>query len=119
MTAVAADHARRNPRSAGNGALMRTAPVALAHLEDREQAARAAQLIASLTHGDPLATESCILWGEAIRVAVLEGRIDFCAGLDLLPPEPRQPWQDWIAAALTSQAGGFTPTRSTVTPLAA
>src|SRR3546814_3848262 len=32
MTAVAADHARRNPRSAGNGALMRTAPVARAQI---------------------------------------------------------------------------------------
>ncbi|HEY9566346.1 MAG TPA: ADP-ribosylglycohydrolase family protein, partial [Nocardioides sp.] len=119
MTAVAADHARRNPRSAGNGALMRTAPVALAHLEDREQAARAAQLIASLTHGDPLATESCILWGEAIRVAVLEGRIDFCAGLDLLPPERRQQWQDWIDEAITSPAGRFTPNGFTVTALQA
>src|SRR3546814_11739589 len=114
MTAVAADHARRNPRSAGNGALMRTAPVALAHLEDREQAARAAQLIASLTHGDPLATESCILWGEAIRVAVLEGRIDFCAGPALLPPERRQQWQDWIDEAITRPAGSFTPNGFTV-----
>ncbi len=32
-------YAAANPRSAGNGALMRTAPVALAHLDDRDQLA--------------------------------------------------------------------------------
>ena len=74
MTAAAAAYARQNPHSAGNGALMRTAPVALAHLDDRERLARAARTVAELTHADPLAGDSCVLWCEAIRVAVLDGR---------------------------------------------
>ena len=76
MREEAAAYAARHPHSAGNGALMRTAPVALAHLDDRDHLAQAARLVAELTHADPLAGDSCVLWCEAIRVAVLEGRID-------------------------------------------
>ncbi|MEJ7743019.1 MAG: ADP-ribosylglycohydrolase family protein [Nocardioidaceae bacterium] len=62
--------------SAGNGALMRTSVVALASLHDADQTAQAARSIAELTHVDPLAGDSCVLWSEVVRVAVLEGRID-------------------------------------------
>lgn len=85
--------------SAGNGALMRTAPVALAHLDDREKLSRAARLIAELTHADPLAGDSCVLWCEAIRVAVVEGRIEVGAGLDLLPASRRSQWDSWLIDA--------------------
>ncbi|NMA76584.1 MAG: ADP-ribosylglycohydrolase family protein, partial [Actinomycetales bacterium] len=55
MTALASELHARSGRTAGNGALMRTAPVALAFLEDPERTARTARLIAELTHADPLA----------------------------------------------------------------
>lgn len=121
----AAAHAARNQRSAGNGALMRTAPVALAHLGDRERCAEAARAIAELTHADPLAGDSCVLWSEAIRVAVVEGRIDVEAGLDLLPGERRSRWSVWLAEAMAVDAGarvpgvGFRPNGYTVTALQA
>ena len=43
----------RTGRTAGNGSLMRTAPVALAHLDDEEALATAARLVSELTHFDP------------------------------------------------------------------
>ncbi|NNH72123.1 ADP-ribosylglycohydrolase family protein [Nocardia uniformis] len=61
---------------AGNGSLMRTAPVALAHLGSAQNCARAAALVSSLTHFDEQAMEACTLWSLAIRHAVLHGTYD-------------------------------------------
>ncbi|MFC9999188.1 ADP-ribosylglycohydrolase family protein [Nocardia sp. NPDC127526] len=61
---------------AGNGSLMRTAPVALLYLGDIEHCAKAAALISSLTHYDPQAMQACTLWSIAIRHAVLHGTFD-------------------------------------------
>src|SRR6478735_2057339 len=66
-------HARTG-LTAGNGALMRTSIVGLSALTDRDATARAARAVAELTHTDPLAGDSAVLWSEAIRVAVTEGR---------------------------------------------
>lgn len=119
MREEAAAYSRQHPHSAGNGALMRTAAVALAHLNDRERLAQAARLIAELTHADPLAGDSCVLWCEAIRVAVLDARIDVLAGLDLLPTERREQWATWLDEALTQPASRFNPNGFTVTALQA
>lgn len=119
MREVAAEYAARHPRSAGNGALMRTGPVAVAHLGDRDRLSRAARAVAELTHADPLAGDSCVLWCEAIRVAVLEGRIAVEAGLDLLPDERRDQWAQWLAAALEGEPASFRPNGFTVTALQA
>jgi ADP-ribosylglycohydrolase len=119
MAAEAAAYAATHVRSAGNGALMRTAPVALAFLSDREACARAARQIASLTHADPLAGDSCVLWSEAIRVAVLDGRLDVEAGLDLLPQERRTRWALWLADARTGPPARFSPNGFTVAALQA
>ncbi|WP_435737359.1 ADP-ribosylglycohydrolase family protein [Cellulosimicrobium sp. PMB13] len=86
-------------RSAGNGALMRTGVVGLVALDDRETTARAARAVAELTHTDPLAADSCVLWSEAVRVAVSERRLDVRAGLDLLEPDAAASWSAWIADA--------------------
>ncbi|MGX1807805.1 ADP-ribosylglycohydrolase family protein [Nocardia sp. NPDC055321] len=59
--------------TAGNGSLMRTAPVALGYLGDETNCGRAAALISSLTHYDPQAMQACTLWSLAIRHAVLHG----------------------------------------------
>jgi ADP-ribosylglycohydrolase len=64
LSSIAAQDYREHDQSAGNGALMRTAPVALFGLalidadesdrsERRQTVARAARLIAELTHADP------------------------------------------------------------------
>ena len=93
MTALAAELHARSGRTAGNGALMRTAPVALAFLEDPERTAGAARMIAELTHADPLAGDSCVLWCEAIRRSVVDGvqgRPE--DGFGLLPAERREAW---------------------------
>ena len=119
MSEAAAAYAARHPRSAGNGALMRTSPVALASLHDRGQTARAARAVADLTHADPLAGDSCVLWSEAIRVAVLEGRLDVGAGLDLLPGERRDEWAGLLDDAQMRPASTFRPNGFTVTALQA
>ncbi|NYG54963.1 ADP-ribosylglycohydrolase [Nocardioides perillae] len=125
LAAEAAAYAERNPRSAGNGALMRTGPVALAHLRDRDACARAARAVAELTHADPLAGDSCVLWSEAVRAAVVDGRLDVEAGLDLIPGERREQWAAWLAEAQDVLPDGevpgrrFTPNGFTVTALQA
>ncbi|WP_238419514.1 ADP-ribosylglycohydrolase family protein [Gordonia sp. 'Campus'] len=119
MREEAATYAEEHPHSAGNGALMRTAPVALAHLDDRDTLAEAARLVAGLTHADPLAGDSCVLWCEAIRVAVLDGRIDVRAGLDLLPGDRADQWSAWLDAAESEPPKSFSPNGFTVTALQA
>ncbi|WP_083941603.1 ADP-ribosylglycohydrolase family protein [Sanguibacter suarezii] len=99
LTAAARALHEETGRTAGNGALMRTGVVGLVALDDREATARAATAVAQLTHADPLAAESCVLWSEAIRVAVTESRLDVRAGLDLLEPDRRDAWEAWITDA--------------------
>lgn len=119
LTSSALAYTADHPHSAGNGALMRTAPVALAHLDDRDATAQAARDVARLTHADPLAVDSCVLWSEAIRVAVLEGTIDVGAGLDLLPEQRRSEWGERIEEACTGDPNSFSPNGFTVTALQA
>ena len=119
MTEESLAFAAEHPHSAGNGALMRTAPVALAHLDDRETLAEAARAVAGLTHSDDLARESCVLWCEAIRAAILEEHIDIAAGLDLLPPARRYEWARLLGAAAQQDPLSFSPNGFTVTALQA
>ncbi|KRF17024.1 hypothetical protein ASG90_06725 [Nocardioides sp. Soil797] len=74
MTAAARSVHERTGRSGGNGSLMRTSPVALAHLDDPVALVEAAKKVSALTHTDPRAGEACALWCLAIRHTVLEGR---------------------------------------------
>ena len=96
MLAAAASHAQANPGRVGNGALMRTSIVGLTRVGDREATAAAARAVASLTHADPLGVESCILWSEAVRVAVTHGEFNLLAGLDLVSEDRREQWRTWI-----------------------
>ncbi len=106
--------------AAGNGALMRTAPVALTHLGDDGSIATAARAVAELTHADPLAGDSCVLWCVAIDRAVREDRLDGVRdGLDLLPESRRDLWSDALARAEQSSPREFTPNGFTVTALQA
>ncbi|MFC6154806.1 ADP-ribosylglycohydrolase family protein [Nocardioides yefusunii] len=63
----------RSGRSAGNGSLMRTAPVALANLDDPQALVEAALAVSALTHHDPMAGEVAALWCLMIRHTVLTG----------------------------------------------
>lgn len=105
-------------RSAGNGALMRTSPVALAHLHDPEKAAIAARAIAELTHYDPFAGDACVLWTELIRRAVLDGRT-LALDLSLVPRERRDYWAGLVAEASDLPAATFTPNGDTMRALQA
>ncbi|NDK89718.1 ADP-ribosylglycohydrolase family protein [Gordonia desulfuricans] len=116
---ISTAYADAHPRSAGNGALMRTAPVALAHLDDRDHLAEAARAVAALTHADELAGDSCVLWCEAIRIAILQARFDVRSGLDLLPADRRDQWGDWLGAAEIGDPLDFSPNGFTVAALQA
>lgn len=69
-------------RSAGNGSLMRTAPVVLAFLDDPVALAASARAVSELTHYDADAGDACALWCLEIRHAILTGALDAGAGLD-------------------------------------
>ncbi|EWT03191.1 ribosylglycohydrolase [Intrasporangium oryzae NRRL B-24470] len=111
-------HARTGV-TAGNGALMRTSVVGISAVRDRVATARAARAVAELTHADPLAGDSSVLWSEAIRVAVTEGRLDLAAGLDLVSPELAGRWGDLIEEATGAEPSAFVNNGFTVTALQA
>ena len=76
----------RTGRTAGNGSLMRTAPLALAYLDDEAALVEAARAVSELTHYDPEAGDACVLWCLAIRHAVLTGELDVRIGLRTSTP---------------------------------
>ena len=61
---------------------MRTAPVAVAHLDEPGEIVRAATAVSELTHADPLAAQACVLWSLAIDRAVRDGVLDVRSGLE-------------------------------------
>jgi ADP-ribosylglycohydrolase len=109
----------RTGRTAGNGSLMRTAPVALAHLDDPAAIAQAARQVSGLTHYDPRAQDACVLWCLAIRRAVLDGELDLRSGLEHLPESSRDEWARVIDEAESSEPGVFVDNGYVVTALQA
>src|SRR4051794_7006442 len=100
MLGAARDYDARRPQSAGNGSLMRTGIVALAHLGDVSAMAEAAVAVSALTHPDPDCADACVLWCSGIRTAVLHGTFDGVRdGLDLLPAERRETWAERLDEA--------------------
>lgn len=91
-------------RSAGNGSLMRTGPVALAFLGDRGAAgavalAAAARRVSELTHYETDAGDACVIWSLAVRSAVLTGRPDVRTAVDALAPDRAPLWHERLDAA--------------------
>ena len=121
MTEHAAELYARRPRaSAGNGSLMRTAPVALAHLGDDAALATTARAVSDLTHGDPLCGDACVLWCVAIDRAIREQRLDgIDDGIALLPHRYRRKWIEWIEQARREPMHTFVPNGYVVTALQA
>ena len=106
--------------TAGNGSLMRTAPVALAHLDDAAALGERARAVSVLTHADPIAGDACVLWCHAIRRAVLSGEVPDLADLVVeLPAERRDAWAGWIAAAGRGRPSDFSPNGFVVTAMQA
>lgn len=105
-------------RTGGNGSLMRTGPVVLAHLDDADALAEAARKVSSLTHPDQRASEACVLWCLAIRHAVLTGELDVRAGLPLLGDAVGF-WGDRLDEAEREYPRTFTPNGYVVTALQA
>jgi ADP-ribosyl-[dinitrogen reductase] hydrolase len=106
LTASAARHARMGS-TAGNGTLMRTAPVALAYLDDPDRLVRAAAELATVTHFDPEGAEACVLWCLAIRHAVLSGELDARVGLPYLAAGRASAWADRLEVAEHSRPRDF------------
>lgn len=95
----------RAGRSGGNGALMRTGPLALGYL-DRPVAElpSAARAISELTHWEADSASACILWCAAIRHAILTGELDVRGQLALLPASDAARWSALIDEALAPGA---------------
>ncbi|MEJ1922494.1 ADP-ribosylglycohydrolase family protein [Microbacterium sp. KHB019] len=95
----------RTGRSAGNGALMRTGPVALGYLNrpvtDLADAARA---VSELTHWEADSASACIIWSAAIRHAILTGELDVRGQLPLLRDSDAARWSALIDEALAPGA---------------
>ncbi|MCH1883957.1 ADP-ribosylglycohydrolase family protein [Agrococcus sp. ARC_14] len=91
-------------RTAGNGSLMRTGPVALGYLGDHARAVRAARAISELTHYDDDAGDASVIWTVAIAHAIETGELELERGITHLPAERQQRWRD-----LASEAEGRMP----------
>ena len=106
---------RRRPDAAGNGALMRTGPVALAALGDRDAVAQLATEVAALTHPHPDSIEACVLWSLAIEQAITTARVgerfDWCAalvaGFDHVDATRHELWRARIAEAADAEPADF------------
>lgn len=93
--------------TSGNGSLMRTAPVALAYLDDPDGLTEAAEALSSLTHFDPEAGEACVLWCHAIRHAVLSGELDVRVGLGEIHENRTDIWRRRLDDAEVRQPSDF------------
>jgi len=88
-------------RSAGNGSLMRTAPVALAFLADDtpDRVAAAARALSDLTHFEADAGDACVIWSVAIWTAIRTGALSLEEGIGCLPPERQALWRERFTEA--------------------
>jgi ADP-ribosyl-[dinitrogen reductase] hydrolase len=99
LRSAAAAFTAGNPRAAGNGSLMRTAPVALGYLHNYRALGDATRAVSQLTHPDEDAVEACVIWNRLIVHAV--GSKEF--GLQWVLPGVHGPshatWQSRFAEA--------------------
>jgi ADP-ribosylglycohydrolase len=123
LAVVAVAFMDANPEAAGNGALMRTAPVALTALDDRTEIARLAGSIASLTHAHPDSVAACVLWSLAIQEAITTAEPDQAFdweaavrnGLEHVSEDRRDKWDNLISEAIAGPPGRFNPNGWVVT----
>ena len=106
MTAAATAVHQASGRSAGNGSLMRTGPVALAFLDDPSALVDAAMAVSALTHVQDHAQEACAVWCLMIRHAVLTGEFPTFADIEQWVPDPDK-WRDLLAEAEAKEPESF------------
>jgi ADP-ribosylglycohydrolase/protein-tyrosine phosphatase len=97
----------RSGRTAGNGSLMRTAPVALAYLDNEDAMVAAARANSELTHYDADASDACVLWCCAIGHAVRTGQLDVRIGLRHIDSGRRDLWSTRLDEAESSRPSDF------------
>ena len=93
---------REAGRSAGNGSLMRTAPVALAYAHstgDCDDISAAARALSDLTHFEADAGDACALWTVAIWRAVRGEEFALIDQLEALPSQRRDRWRALLGQA--------------------
>jgi ADP-ribosyl-[dinitrogen reductase] hydrolase len=90
--------------------LMRTAPVALAYLDDEAALVEAARAVSELRHFDPDAGDACVLSCLAIRHAILTGQLDVRIGLRHIDADRRTKWAALLDAAEKSRPADFPTT---------
>lgn len=96
------------PLSAGNGSLMRAHASVLPYLTASEDdTVEGITAICTLTHVDPDVIEACLLWGLAIRHAILTGELDVRHGLHRLSAGRASLWLSRIEEAEASPPAAF------------
>jgi ADP-ribosylglycohydrolase len=86
-------HAAHPDSSAGNGALMRCAPVALFCLDSLDRLVEVSRASARVTHHDPKAQSSCVILNAWIQAAICRGIRDGRAeAIGLLNKTERPAW---------------------------
>ena len=120
LAETAAREQALDPGRAGNGSLMRTGPVALAHLGDEARLVLAAQAMSALTHPNPIALDACVLWTLAIDHAIRTGElVGPRVGLHRIEVPRRAQWARWIDDAESLEPRTFNPNGYVVTALQA
>jgi ADP-ribosyl-[dinitrogen reductase] hydrolase len=116
MATAAREVHERTGRSAGNGSLMRTAPVTLAHLDDPDALVRAAMGVSALTHHDPTAGEACAVWCLMLRHAILDGdwpELDSWGGVETVARATSSTTDGGVGTPSSTTDGGVGATSST------
>lgn len=107
MSAAAKESHDLTGRSAGNGALMRTGPVALAYLGDPAGLVEAARLVSQLTHYQREGWEAAAVWCLMIRHAVLTGEQPMFDDVAPWVPSPEY-WRAVLEEAESKPPSAFT-----------
>ena len=116
LAETAAREQALDPDRAGNGSLMRTGPVALAHLGDEADLVLAARAISALTHPNPIAMDACVLWTLAIDHAIRTGElVGPRVGLHRIEAARRAQWVRWIEDAESHEPRTFNPNGYVIT----
>ncbi len=97
-TSAAETFHHKNLLSAGNGSLMRTAPLALLEVDDETLTDITAR-VSFLTHYEADAAEACIIWVHTIREAIRSGTLNLESGLNQLNLDSQTKWREHIAQA--------------------
>lgn len=106
MAAAAREVHQQSGRSAGNGSLMRTGPVALAYLDNPDGLVEAAMRISALTHFQDHAQEACAVWCLMIRHAVITGSFPIWEDIAPWAPAPEK-WEVLLAEAASKPPSAF------------